>query len=185
MYSRFRRGGAGLRLHEDSGKNWVYLYVADTMSDEQVKALQGMLDAGFRAWGPKAAHLAGKFEGMRKVKIEYTVSADQRSWSCRIPDVLDVRNQAIVNPGRTEPVRSTGILDDFGDSFIHADTIAHTFKDGAHSWDRTGRQSNWADFRIGSHTTKKLGWGCWTAHEEYGDKTKYPEQEGGNDPEHK
>ncbi len=181
----------GRGFGEDKSKNWVYVYVAESMTEAQAKALQSFLEDGMKSWPPaKAAHLAGTFTGMRKVPMTYTVSADKLAWSCSIPGILEIDTRAIFNPGHKEPVRLSGIMDDFSDAFIQADCLKHTFKDsqvGAHNWDLTGRQANWTEFRIGSAfpTKSKLGWGCWSAHKEFGDASQYPEQYGGQDPQHK
>ncbi|MBI4566518.1 MAG: DUF1326 domain-containing protein [Planctomycetes bacterium] len=169
---------------EDTSTNWSHLYVSDKMTDAQIKVVTGMLEEEAKKLGPKAAYLFGKGAGMRKVPITYTVSADKKEWSATIPGILDLRVKALVPPGRSEPARSVGILDDFGDTIIHGQAIAHTYNDPqiGYSWDLTDRQSNWAPFHIGDFTTAKIGWGCWTPHADLGDTSKYPEQKGGEDP---
>src|SRR6185436_14385293 len=149
------------------------------------KALGDMLTADVTSWGDKAPHLAGKFLGMRKVPITTAADADGRGWNVAIPEILSFKTRAIVNPGRKEPVKSTGIMDAWGDQFVHAEPIEHKLDDSTigYTWDLKGRQANYADFHL---TPEKKaaggGWGCWTAHATYGDKGPYEEQITGDDP---
>lgn len=171
----------GRGFGEDTAGNWVYVYVSDTATEAQFKTLGDMLNGDVKSWGDKAAHLAGKFVGMRKVPMKTTLGADGLTYSCEIPGILNLKTKAIVNPGRTEPVRSTGIMDAWGDSFTHCDAVTHTLSDkvSGYSWDLSGRQANFAMFHM---TPEKKaaggGWGCWTAHSAYGDKEPYEEQLG-------
>ena len=178
----------GRGFGQDAAKNWTYVYVSDRATPEQYAALEGMLGGMVQAWGPKAKYLAGDFVGMRKVPMTYTISADRRAHACKIPGVLDIQTKAIVNPGHTEPVVSTGVLDAFGDRFVHADTVVHEYSDKSigRGWKLTGRQSNHADFvltdeRIATH---EVGWGCWTAHADLGDRGEYGEEQLGHDGAH-
>jgi hypothetical protein len=170
----------GRGFGENPDKNWVYVYVTDKATDDQFKALQDMLTHDVKSWGDKAKHLAGKFVGMRKVPIAYEVSADRRSYGVTIPGILEFKTKAHVNPGQTEPVKSTGIMDAFGDSFVHADCLTHTYKDSTinYEWDLTGRQCNQADFVLNPERVAKggIGWGCWTSHVDFGSTGKYGEQ---------
>ncbi|KAF0244313.1 MAG: hypothetical protein FD180_2640 [Planctomycetota bacterium] len=169
----------GRGFGQDTKENWVYVYVADTATEEQYKALGEMLTADLKSWGDKAAHLAGKFVGMRKVPLTTKLDADGRGWTVSIPGILELKTRAIVNPGRTEPVRSTGVMDAWGDSFTHCEPVTHTLTDKltGYSWNLSGRQANFAEFHL---TPEKKaaggGWGCWTANAEYGDKGPYEEQ---------
>lgn len=171
----------GRGFGEDTKENWVYVYVADTATEAQFKALGEMLNADVASWGDKAAHLAGKFVGMRKVPISTKVGADGRSCVVTIPGILELETKAIINPGRSEPVRSSGIMDAWGDSFTHMEPVKHTLtdKETGYSWNLSGRQANFAEF----HMTPERkaaggGWGCWTANAAYGDKGPYEEQLG-------
>lgn len=169
----------GRGFGEKTDGNWAYVYVSDTATDPQFKTLGDMLGSDVKSWGDKAAHLAGKFLGMRKAPIVTTADKDGRGWAVSIPGTLDFKTRAIVNPGRTEPVRSTGIMDAFGDSFIHCEPLQHTLNDSqiGYSWDLKGRQANFAEFHL---TPEKKaaggGWGCWTANAAYGDLAPYEEQ---------
>jgi hypothetical protein len=170
----------GRGFGQDPAKNWVVVYLDDKATPEQEKALVDMLSADLKAWGPKAKHLAGAFKGVKRVPMTYTVSADRRSYDCVIPGILELKTRAIVNPGHTTPVVSTGIMDAFGDRFVHAEPIAHKYEDKAlgYKWDLTGRQANHADFKLTPDRLAKgaIGWGCWTAHSDYDDKGKYVEE---------
>ena len=170
----------GRGFGEDPAKNWVVVYLDEKATPEQEKVLVDTLSADLKAWGPKAKHLAGAFKGVKRVPIAYTVSADRRAWEASIPGILELKTVAHVNPGHAEPVVSTGIFDAFGDRFIHADCLKHTYEDKAlgYKWDLTGRQANWADFRLTPERVGRgaIGWGCWTAHAEYKDSEKYQEQ---------
>ena len=174
----------GRGFGEDPKQHWVYVYVADTATDAQVAALNGMLTKDLEDWKRKgrAEFLAGTFKGTRKVPISYTVSADRSEYACAVDGgkVLDIRTKAIVMPGHREPSRLTGILDAFGDSFTQAECLSHTYKDESlgYSWTLTGRQSNFADFAIDDARMARggIGWACWSAHESLGDKSPYPEQ---------
>lgn len=165
---------------ESTDGNWTYVYVDDEASDAQLAALTGMLTSDVESLGPKAEHLAGKFLGMRRVPMTYAVSADGRDYDCIVPGILELRTRAHVNPGRSQPVVSTGILDAFGDRFVHADTLAHTYRDDTlgYAWDLTGRQSNQAEFVLTEERAKEggIGWGCWTANSELGDTGEYQER---------
>jgi hypothetical protein len=169
---------AGRGFGSDVAGNWAYVYVDDDATDAQYAALGAMMTATVEGWGLKAAHLAGTFVGMREVPMSYDVSADKMAYGCTIPDVLEFRTRAHVNPGRTEPVKSTGIMDAFGDKFVHADCLAHKYNDATinYSWDLTGRQSNFTEFVLTDETAAQGGgWGCWTAHSDFDDKSKYQE----------
>jgi len=170
----------GRGFGEDTAKNWVYVYVTDKATEAQMKAFGAMLDEDVKAMGPKAPHLAGKFVGMRKVPITYTVSADKKEYGVTIPGILEFKTRAIVNPGQKNPVVSTGIMDAFGDRFVHADCLVHKYKDATinYEWDLTGRQSNQAEFVLDNARMAQggIGWGCWTSHVDFGDKEKYGEQ---------
>lgn len=170
----------GRGFGQDPAKNWVVVYLDEKATPEQEKALVDMLSSDLKAWGPKAKHLAGEFKGVKRVPMSYTVSADRRRYDCVIPGILELRTRAVVNPGHTEPVVSTGILDAFGDRFVHAEPVAHKYEDKAlgYKWDLTGRQANFADFKLTPERVGKgaIGWGCWTAHSDYDDKSKYVEE---------
>ncbi len=175
----------GRGFGENVDGNWGYVYVSDTATDEQVKALQGMMEGQIQSFGPKAPHLAGKFLGMRKVPMTYEVSSDRRLYSVVIPGILEFRTRSIILPGRTKPVMSTGIFDEFGDRFVHSEALVHKYNDpqSGHSFDLTGRQSNQADFRLNDRIAAKggIGWGCWSAHASLGAKDKYQEQDIGHE----
>jgi hypothetical protein len=170
----------GRGFAQDKAKNWVYVYVDEDASDEQVAALQGWLGGGVKSLGPKADYLAGKFVGLREVPMDYRVSKDGRDYDCVIPGILELRTRAIFNPGHDEPVVSTGIMDAFGDRFVHADCLAHVYRDPeiGYEWNLTGRQSNHTEFRLDSELLAKggIGWGCWTAHSDFGDGEPYGEE---------
>ena len=116
------------------------------------------------------------FVARRVLKVPMTtrVSRDKHEYDVSIPGILDLQTRAIVNPGRTEPVMSTGIMDAFGDRFVHSDTPRHTYSDPTlgTEWDLTGRQSNQAEFALDSARVAQggIGWGCWTAHSDFGDE---------------
>jgi len=170
----------GRDFGEKTELNWVVVYLDEKATPEQEKALGDMLSGDLKAWGPKAKHLAGEFKGMKRAKITYTVSADKMEYSAKIDGILDLRVRAHVNPGHKDPVVSTGIMDAFGDRFVHADCITHKYQDAQlkYEWDLTGRQSNFAEFVLNPERVAKgaIGWGCWTAHSEYNDKEPYQEQ---------
>lgn len=173
----------GRGFGEDTTGNWVYVYVSDNATEAQFEALGAMLDADVASWGSKAAHLAGTFVGMREVPIAYAKHGGE--WSTTIPGILELRTKAIYNPGHHEPVESTGIMDAFGDRFVHAECLAHTLNDSEthYAWNLTGRQCNQAEFVLTSERMAQggIGWGCWTAHSEYGDMEPYGEQLIGHD----
>ncbi len=171
---------AGRGFGEKTDANWVTVYLDDKATPEQEKALVDMLTGDLKGWGPKAKHLAGDFKGLRKVAITYTVSADKQTYETHIPGILDLKVRAHVNPGHRDPTVSTGIMDAFGDRFVHADTLVHKYKDDQlkYGWDLTGRQSNFAEFVLNPERVARgaIGWGCWTAHSEFNDKEPYQEQ---------
>ena len=170
----------GRGFGSDTAGNWAYVYVDEDASDAQYAALGAMMSAQVAGWGLKAAHLAGTFVGMREVPVSYEVSADKTAYGCTIPDILEFRTKAHFNPGHAEPVMSTGIMDAFGDKFVHADCLAHKYNDPSinYSWDLTGRQSNFTEFALTDEIAAKggIGWGCWTAHADLDDKSKYQEE---------
>jgi hypothetical protein len=161
--------------------NWAYVYVDERASEAQYKALGDWLSAGVAGLATKAPYLAGNFRGMRKVPMTTTVSRDKREYGVSIPGILELQTRAIVNPGHTEPVMSTGIMDAFGDRFVHSDALRHTFSDATlnEAWDLTGRQSNQAEFALDSARAAQggIGWGCWTAHADFGDEAPYGEEQ--------
>lgn len=160
--------------------NWVVVYLDEKATAEQERVLVGMLSGDLKAWGPKARHLAGEFKGVKRVPLRYEVSADGRRYAASIPGILDFQASAHVNPGHTEPVVSTGIMDAFGDRFVHADCKTHLYKDAAlgYDWDLAGRQANFAPFVLTPDRVARgaIGWGCWTAHSEFKDGEPYQEQ---------
>lgn len=172
----------GRFFSEDEKTNWNYVYVSDKASDAQMKALTKMLEDGAKAVGEKGKYLAGDTIGMRQVPIEWRKSSDGRQWTVKIPNILDLQTQAIVLPGRTQPVKSSGIFDDYGDKFIHAHCIKHQYSDPSinYSWKLDGKQANQADFTLTSEQVAKGGltWACWSAHADLGDanKTQYQEK---------
>jgi hypothetical protein len=171
---------AGRGFGEKPEANWVVVYLDEKATPDQEKALGDMLTGDLKAWGPKAKHLAGAFKGMKRVPMTYTVSADRREYAAVIPGILELKARAHVNPGHKDPVVSTGIMDAFGDRFVHADCLSHKYKDAAlgYGWDLTGRQANFAEFSLDPDRVARgaIGWGCWTAHSEYNDHEKYQEQ---------
>jgi hypothetical protein len=176
---------AGDSFAEDTGDAWSALYVDEAASEEQVAALLAFLgvEGAASAESGTAAYVAGAFAGLRRTAIRYAISADGLSHSCTIPGVLDLRTRAIVNPGRDRPVTSTGVLDSFGETFVHADCLAHVFADPEqpeHAHDLTGRQANFASFHVGAEEVRRLargalGWSCWSAHADLGDGAAYEE----------
>lgn len=174
----------GRGFGEDANGNWVYCYVDEKASEAQVGALTKMLNDTVAAWGAKAPHLAGKFVGMRKVPMTVRADGEAKGYGVTIPGVLDFQTKTIYNPGHTEPVISTGIMDSFGDRFVHADAVVHTLKDPAigYEWDLTGRQANHTTFVLDQKRIDQggIGWGCWTANAAFGDTAKYGEQQIGH-----
>jgi hypothetical protein len=174
----------GRGFGEDTAKNWVYVYVSDRATDAQLEALNAMLQQDMEEWQRKgkAEYLAGTFKGLRKAPVAYTVSADKRDYSCAIDGgkILEIRTRSIILPGHTEPARLTGIFDAFGDTFVQAECLSHKYNDAEthYSWDLTGRQCNQADFVLNNARLARggIGWACWSAHENLGDKSPYPEQ---------
>lgn len=172
----------GRGFGQDKETLWSYVYVSDKATDEQVAALKAMFDDDVKKAGPKAPYLVGKMLGMRKVPVTYEISKDKREYGVVIPGVLEFRTRSIILPGHTEPVTSTGIFDDFGDRFIHADCLVHKYNDAEtkYSWDLSGRQANQADFTLTSTQAEKggIGWSCWSAHADFGSKDPYEEKTG-------
>jgi hypothetical protein len=169
----------GRGFGEKPEANWVVIYLDEKATPDQEKALMEMMGADIKSWGEKAKHLAGDFKGVKRVPMTYTISADRKEWSALIPGILDLRTRAVYNPNHDKPVVSTGIMDAFGDRFVHADPIAHKYHDAAlkYEWDLTGRQANQAEFHMTPESVaKRGGWGCWTAHAAYNDSSKYQEQ---------
>ena len=176
----------GLGFGEDKSKNWVVVYVSDKASDEQAEAFKSWMQAGVGAIGEKKLpYLAGSFVGFKKVPMSWDESKDRESYAAGIAGTLDLKVKAMHNPGHPEPVTSAGVLDDFGNSFVHCDTLVHTYKDSDpmlkayDGWDLKGRQSNYAHFTIGSDlkTDYKLGWGCWSAHRDFSATDSYQERD--------
>jgi hypothetical protein len=173
---------AGLSFAEDTKNNWLVVYLDDRMSAEQEKALRGWMEEGLKAMDPeKLKHLAGAFAGFRRAPIRWTSEKTGDAFRCEIPGIYDFSMKAIRNPGHPEPVTSTGILDDFGNSFVHGETLAHLYKDPTlprDGWDLKGRQANYASFTLASDlpTTYTIGWGCWSAHKAYGTRDDYQER---------
>jgi len=170
----------GRAYAEKPAENWISIYVSNKATPEQLKALQGLLEAGGKALGTRAPYIAGKFLGMRSVPMTYTISADRREHRAIITGILDLKTRSIILPGRTKPVVSEGIFDDYGDRFVHAECLAHTFMDRqiGYRWDLSGRQSNQAEFTLTSERVAKgdIGWACWSAHADFGSKDQYQER---------
>ncbi|MFY9344725.1 MAG: DUF1326 domain-containing protein [Planctomycetota bacterium] len=174
----------GRGFGQDASGTWSHVYVSDRASDAQVEALGKWFEACVAGLGSKTPFLVGQALGMRKVPLRFARSADRREIGFTIPGVLEVQTRAIVNPGRSEPVVSTGILDSYGDRFVHAEALVHKLDDPAigRSFDLAGRQANQADFVLDAARVAKggIGWGCWSAHDALGDKKPYPEQQIGH-----
>jgi hypothetical protein len=175
----------GLGFAEEKPRNWVVVYVSDKATEEQAKAFTEWMGSGIKELDAKGKvpFLAGAIVGFKKVPMTWEAPAPEQ-YHASIPGILDLRIRAIHNPGHPEPVTSAGIMDDFGNAFVHCDTLAHTYKDPApelkkyDGWDLKGRQSNYADFSIGSDrkTTYTIGWGCWSAHKDLGSSEAYQER---------
>jgi hypothetical protein len=165
---------------EDPGTNWHYLYVSDKATDEQLNALKKLLDETAQAVEAKRQHLLGEAKGMRKAPIKWSVSADGRDWATTVPGVLEVKTRSIIVPGQKEAVVSTGIFDDYGNRFTHADCLTHTLNDKSigSSWDLTGRQGNQAKFALDHEKAGRggIGWGCWSANSQLGGDAHYQEK---------
>ncbi len=165
-------------LGENADGNWYYIYLSENATDAQAGALKAMFEEQMKAFGDRAKAMFGKNVGMRKVPITYTLSADQREYAVVIPGILEFRGKALVLPGHTEPVRTTGIFDDYGDSFTHVTVSVHTYADksSGYSFDLSGRQANFAPFSLTASRAEKggIGWVCYGA---VTDKSKYEEQD--------
>jgi hypothetical protein len=173
----------GRGFGEQKEDNWSYAYVCDRASEPQVAAL-GKLFAWMGAGvGMKAPFLLGKGLGMRTVPMQYSRSTDRREVGVSVPGLLEFKTRAIVNPGRSEPVTSSGILDSYGDRFVHAEALVHKLDDQtiSRSFDLAGRQANQADFALDSKRVARggIGWGCWSAHADLGDKRPYADPKDG------
>lgn len=163
--------------------NWLHLYVDARATPEQVKALEWLLTNGMPPISKqKAPHLLGKSLGMSKASIAWKVTNRGRDWSVSIPGLLSLRTRALYLPGHKKPAVSENILDDFGTQFLHADCLEHVYNDKKirRSWNLTGRQCNQAPFALDAKRVAKgsIGWGCWSAHSDFGDKSKYQQQMG-------
>jgi len=171
----------GRAFGKDTNETWVYVYVDDDASDAQVEALKAMLNDSVSSLKDRAPFLAGKFVGLREVPMTVSVNSRRTEYDCEIPGVLAFETRSIFNPGHSEPVVSTGILDSFGDRFVHADALVHTLDDPSigYRWNLTGRQANQADFVLNQAVVERvgLGWGCWSAHSQFGDQGLYGEEE--------
>ena len=173
---------AGLSYAEDASTNWLVVYLDDRATAEQEATLRAWMDEGMKAMDPgKLKHLAGAFAGYRRAPIRWTSSPSGDAFRCEIPGIYDFSMKALRNPGHPEPVTSTGIMDDFGNSFTHGETLEHLYKDPAlprDGWDLKGRQANYAAFTLASDlsTTYTVGWGCWSAHKAYGTRDDYQER---------
>jgi hypothetical protein len=173
---------AGLTYAEDASTNWVVVYIDDRATPEQEKALRSWMEEGIKSLHPaKMKHLVGAFAGFRRATIRWTAEKSGDAFRCEIPGIYDFSMKALRNPGHPEPITSTGIMDDFGDSFTHGETLEHLYKDSAlprEGWDLKGRQANYASFTLASDlsTTYTVGWGCWSAHREYGTRDDYQER---------
>ncbi len=164
----------------DPSSNWTYGYVDEKATDDQFAAIQKLIEDKVARRYEKSPALAGKLVGIRRVPMTCTRSLDHPEYSVTIPGILEFKTRAHVNPGMSKPVVSTGIFDDFGDSFVHADTLVHRYDDpetGFH-WDLAGRQSNQAKFALDDERLARggIGWGCWSAHAELGGKERYVEE---------
>jgi hypothetical protein len=172
---------AARTLGEKSETNWAYAYINDKATDEQVAALKAMLEGEVQALGQKAKYIVGKILGMRKAPVLFEVSADRREITGKVPGILEFKTRSIILPGHKVPVTSAGIFDDFGDRFIHAESLVNRYDDAqsGRKFDLTGRQANQADFVLDSIRAEQggLGWGCWSAHPELGTKEKYQEKD--------
>ena len=62
----------------------------------------------------------------------------------------------------------------------HADALVNKYNDpqAGYKFDLTGRQANQADFVLDAIRAEQggLGWGCWSAHPDFGTKDKYQEK---------
>lgn len=179
----------GLGFGEDVGKNWVIVYVDEKATEEQFKALQAWMDSGMKELNQKKIpYLAGAFVGFKRVPMTWEAAKDREEYRTTISGILDLKIKTIHNPGHPEPVTSAGILDDFGNKFVHAETLVHSYKDPDpmlakyDGWDLKGRQSNHADFVIGTEvkTSYVVGWGCWSAHKDFGTTGDYQERKVGH-----
>lgn len=172
---------AGRTLGEKPEGNWAYAYISDKATDEQMETLKALLEGEVKGLGPKAKYIVGRIAGMRKAPVTWEVSADRREMAGTIPGILEFRTRSIILPGHQAPVVSSGIFDDYGDRFIHADALVNKYNDptAGYAFDLTRRQANQSDFVLDSIRAEQggLGWGCWTAHPDFGAKDKYQEKD--------
>ncbi|MBC7834232.1 MAG: DUF1326 domain-containing protein [Phycisphaerales bacterium] len=170
---------------QDPTLNWHYVYVSEQARAEQMAALEKFFTMSMAAIEMKKDHLTGSGLGMRRVPIRWDESSDGREWSAEVPGVLVIQTRSIIVPGQKEAVRSTGIFDDYGNSFTHADTLEHTLNDREidRKWNLKGRQANQAHFAITDEIAGKggMGWGCWSANAKLGGDSQYGEQLIGHD----
>lgn len=171
---------AGRTLGEKPEGNWGYAYISDKATPEQYETLKGMLEEEVKGMGPKAKYIVGKIVGMRKATVQFQISSDRREIGGVIPGILEFRTRSIILPGHQLPATSAGIFDDYGDRFIHADALVNKYndKEAGYSFDLTGRQANQADFVLDSIRAEQggIGWGCWSAHADFGSKEPYQEK---------
>lgn len=171
---------AGRTLGEKTDGNWGYAYVSDKATKEQFETLKAMLEGELQGMGPKAKYIVGKIVGMRQVPVTFEMSADRREIAGVIPGILEFRTRSIILPGHKAPATSAGIFDDYGDRFVHADALVNKYNDAqaGTKFDLTGRQANQADFVLDSVRAEQggIGWGCWSAHADFGTKDKYQEK---------
>jgi hypothetical protein len=173
----------GKQYARDEASNYYAILIEQDATDAQIEAIQWLFGDAYKAITPEQAqHIFGTDKGVRRVAMSFQGGEGRREWSFQVPGMLDLRTRAIINPGHGSPVVTTGVLDDYGDRFVHADALAHTFKDSQLdvSWNLTGRQANQVDFAMSQRTWRHggIGWGCWNAHAEADGGQPYLEELG-------
>lgn len=164
---------------ENPSTNWTYVYLDDRATDEQYEAVVWLLENALASTAKNAEHTIGEFRGMRRVPIAWGEEPGD-VWAVSSPGLFEARVTPIVTPGHSRPVVTTGVHDDYGDSFTHCHLLRLTYDDpqiGEH-WELSGRQANRTSFVLTPQRVAAggIGWGCWSAHEQMGNASQYQER---------
>ena len=128
-----------------SAGNWSTAVYIDSRADQQQRNALGRILSGdiggpAERWMP----LTSNFLGTKYLPISYT--AEGRTRSVRIPDIMDFNVEWIVSGSRTEPMRLENTGHPVHSSLALARGTRSTYNDHGMSWDNTGKNGHYAPF---------------------------------------
>jgi hypothetical protein len=126
------------------GNATAALYIDERADESQREALGAIF--GGQAGGPLAAlgPLITSFLGVKYVPIEYVAQGNSRSGG--IPDILDLRIEAITGANPDDPIWLENAPHPVSTRISMARSTTATYTDYGLNWDNTGRNGHYSAF---------------------------------------